>query len=333
MSEQHALLTDLAHRFFADLADKPNTRFEEGWAIANMAGLPVLMLPESAEGFGGGWNDLRAVQWEAGYYASGMPVGEAILANRLCAEAGLVSLSGFGTVVPRFVGHFDRSGFTGQCTNVPNGRHADWIVCISDAGALVRLDIGDGVLTQAENLAGEPRDTIVFENALFESAQIALPMMEAMALLRLGQIAGALSAALSLTIEHAKTRIQFGKPIGSNQVVQQQLAIFAMEASAVECGARAASEVADQSAGSPATWYAIASAKVRANLAIGASTAIAHQIHGAIGFTEEYKLHPLTRRLWSWRTEGGNDRYWTERLGRYVCARGADEAWADIVRA
>jgi long-subunit acyl-CoA synthetase (AMP-forming) len=29
--------------------------------------------------------------------------------------------------------------------------------------------------------------------------------------------------------------------------------------------------------------------------------AIAHQVHGAIGFTQDYPLHPLTRRLMGWR--------------------------------
>ena len=41
--------------------------------------------------------------------------------------------------------------------------------------------------------------------------------------------------------------------------------------------------------------------------AAGIGAAIAHQMHGAIGFTQEHQLHYLTRRLWSWRDEFGNE--------------------------
>ena len=74
----------------------------------------------------------------------------------------------------------------------------------------------------------------------------------------------------------------------------------------------------------------IAAAKLRANQAIGSATAIAHQVHGAIGFTREYALRGATQRLWSWRSEFGNDRYWSDRLGRAVIERGADAFWDDL---
>jgi hypothetical protein len=44
-------------------------------------------------------------------------------------------------------------------------------------------------------------------------------------------------------------------------------------------------------------------------------------------------LRQATQRLWSWRSEYGNDRYWSERLGRAVIARGADTFWSDLVGA
>jgi acyl-CoA dehydrogenase len=76
--------------------------------------------------------------------------------------------------------------------------------------------------------------------------------------------------------------------------------------------------------------FEIAAAKLRANRAVGVGTAIAHQVHGAIGFTEEYPLHPLTRRLWAWRSEFGNDAYWSALLGPRIVERGADHFWADL---
>jgi alkylation response protein AidB-like acyl-CoA dehydrogenase len=79
--------------------------------------------------------------------------------------------------------------------------------------------------------------------------------------------------------------------------------------------------------------FEIAAAKLRANQAIGVATSTAHQVHGAIGFTYEYALRHATQRLWSWRSEYGNDRYWSEQLGRAVIARGADTFWDSLTRA
>jgi acyl-CoA dehydrogenase len=42
---------------------------------------------------------------------------------------------------------------------------------------------------------------------------------------------------------------------------------------------------------------------------------LAHQIHGAIGVTEEHRLRQVTLRLWSWREEYGNEAFWEARLG------------------
>jgi acyl-CoA dehydrogenase len=62
--------------------------------------------------------------------------------------------------------------------------------------------------------------------------------------------------------------------------------------------------------------FEIAAAKLRTNMAIGTGTSIAHQVHGAIGFTHEYDLHRYTRRLMGWRSEFGNDRIGRNAPGR-----------------
>ena len=75
---------------------------------------------------------------------------------------------------------------------------------------------------------------------------------------------------------------------------------------------------------------ALAAAKIRAGEAAGAVAEIAHQVHGAIGFTHEHSLHRLTRRLWSWRDEFGTESHWSRELGRTVMAAGADTLWPTI---
>ena len=137
-------------------------------------------------------------------------------------------------------------------------------------------------------------------------------------------MAGALEAVLALTVQYANDRVQFGRPIGKFQAVQQQLAVLAENVAAAGVIAAAAVEAA-AGKGDPA--FAIAVAKARVGEAAGKVAEIAHQVHGAIGFTHEHRLHHLTRRLWSWRDEFGVESEWQQELGRLAAARGADGLW------
>lgn len=339
MTEERTLLADTAGRLFAELAQTSELSFHDCWTKANELGLPRLMVDEASGGIGGGWSDLLAIQWEAGRRAASLPLGECTLANWMSARAGLTVQDGFGSVAWEAHGELQDRRFTGTLKNVPAGRHADWVVCVLADGTLVRLPRTAAQVKEGENLAGEPRDTLEFSNVDCEHGSFTgrnthvLPTYLLGALLRLGQISGALSSALGLTTEHVTQRVQFGKRLSAFQSVQQQLAVFAIETTAAGCAARAACEAADRAKTVDAAWYAIAAAKLRANLATGVSTATAHQLHGAIGFTREHALHLLTRRLWAWRTEAGNDRFWSERLGSHVASRGADAIWPDVVDA
>jgi alkylation response protein AidB-like acyl-CoA dehydrogenase len=71
----------------------------------------------------------------------------------------------------------------------------------------------------------------------------------------------------------------------------------------------------------------IAAAKIRAGQSAGKAAELAHQLHGAIGFTDEHELHLYTRRLWSWRDEYGSESYWSTRLGEILVRGGADAFW------
>jgi acyl-CoA dehydrogenase len=141
-------------------------------------------------------------------------------------------------------------------------------------------------------------------------------------------MAGAMGQALALSIEHVNTRQQFGRPLGKFQAVQQSLAVMACEVRAVEAGAAALATRLDAVVLDPsAASFEIAAAKLRANRAVGVVTAIAHQVHGAIGFTEEYDLRRVTIPLMRWRGAHGNDAYWAERLGRQVSGFGGRGLW------
>jgi hypothetical protein len=151
------------------------------------------------------------------------------------------------------------------------------------------------------------------------------------AFIRSCQAAGALDAALAMSIDHANTRQQFGKPLAKFQAVQQGLAVFATEAAAVNVAAGAAAAALDRAEGDfDAALFEIACAKLRTNKAIGVGTALAHQVHGAIGFTRDYDLHRLTGPLLDWRSDHGNDAYWAELLGGMTAKLGGAGLWAAV---
>jgi alkylation response protein AidB-like acyl-CoA dehydrogenase len=154
-------------------------------------------------------------------------------------------------------------------------------------------------------------------------------LLAAGAALRTQQIAGALARLTEMTVHYAQDRVQFGRPIGKFQAVQQNLAMLAGQAAAAVAGADlAAGALADGIAVLP-----IAAGKARAGEAAGIGAGIAHQVYGAIGFTFEHHLHFLTRRLWSWRDEFGKDAAWNRLLGLHMARAGADRLWAEITAA
>ncbi len=77
----------------------------------------------------------------------------------------------------------------------------------------------------------------------------------------------------------------------------------------------------------------VGAAKARAGEAASIAAGLAHQAHGAIGFTQEYELHYATRRLWSWRDEFGNEAEWNGVVGRAALAAGPDGLWPALTAA
>lgn len=128
------------------------------------------------------------------------------------------------------------------------------------------------------------------------------------ALDRSALMAAGAAKVLELSVAHARTRVQFGRPLVRFQAVQQHLAVLAGHALA----ARAAVDEAQDREGDD---LAAALAKVRTGQAATEVARIAHQLHGAIGFTDEHPLHLFTRPLWRWRDEFGTEDEWAAWAG------------------
>ena len=145
------------------------------------------------------------------------------------------------------------------------------------------------------------------------------------AALRTVMIAGAANRVVDLSVECACEHQQFGRPIARFQAVQQNLALIGGQAAVC----RASSDMAAQGLFRPDGLAAIAMAKARVGEAASEVAHLGHQVHGAIGFTDEYDLQLYTKRIWAWREEFGNEAEWSEIVGAAVLAE-PDGPWAFI---
>jgi alkylation response protein AidB-like acyl-CoA dehydrogenase len=109
-----------------------------------------------------------------------------------------------------------------------------------------------------------------------------------------GEEAGGAKRAMEITVDYAKTRVQFGRLIGSFQAVKHMAADILLEAeSAISAARHAAKALADGAADAPS---AISLASFACADAFSAVTAQAIQMHGGIAFTWAHPAHLYLRR-------------------------------------
>jgi len=219
------------------------------------------------------------------------------------------------------------------------GRHAArTLLCYAEGGRnwVALMSTADLRLSAGANLAGEPSDKCGVERAqpleVREVADEFSPdaVRQRGALCRGAAMLGAARRAQELTLQYARDRKQFGKPLAQFQVIQSYLAQMAGEVSAATAMFATALRAAGR--GARASAAEAAAAKLRIGQAAQVLTGLAHQVHGAIGFTEEYSLQLWTRRLWAWREEFGNETEWARELGAAVIALGPDAYWERITQ-
>jgi alkylation response protein AidB-like acyl-CoA dehydrogenase len=141
-------------------------------------------------------------------------------------------------------------------------------------------------------LAGAPGQRIG-EGAGLHGVSLARPRDLACIALAAEQV-GAAARALEVTVEYTKTRVQFGRPIGSFQTLQHRMADLHVLVQAATSVARAAAEAARQDA--PDLALRAATAKAYCSEALQDVTAEMLQLHGAIAMTWEYEAHRYFKR-------------------------------------
>ena len=312
------LLIDGVRRLFGDTCtfEVVQAAEAEGWspsvwdAVAGAGFASLSELPLA---------DALAVVTVAGEHAAPVPLAEAVLAAWLLDEP----VSGPVSVAPAGELRLEGGRLSGTAVRVPWGHAVARVVAVVEGQAVVVPVASAARFARGTNLAGEPRDALVFVRAEPEdTGPAACALLERGALTRAALMAGALTAMARLTVAYARERRQFGRPIASFQAVQQHLVAIAQEASLVGVAAEGAARVPGS--------FEIAAAKVVASRAALTATRAAHQVHGAIGMTQEYRLHHFSRRLWAWRNEYGDEQHWAARLGSTVAAAGADNLYPAV---
>ncbi|MEC7414040.1 MAG: acyl-CoA dehydrogenase family protein [Pseudomonadota bacterium] len=311
------LIIDTAEKIFTDHCDKSL------WDATEQGVFPCDLWRQLVEnGFhqlgsansGTETKDLFAFLKVCGRYAAPLPMAESLLANRwLGASAPAQGFASIGIQAGDSLVQVAWGRQVSPILSVEAGSHD---VSVFDAATLQQ---------RGANLAGEPRDTMV-AGAVSRRIELEDPPYAQMALARTNLMAGCLQAVLDLGLQFAAERSQFGRSISKFQAIQHSLAVVGTEVAASQ---RAADAGVD-AMGTDRFEQEVAAAKARVGEAVGIVAEQVHQVHGAMGYTYEHRLHHFTRRLWAWRDEWGNEFYWQAKLGQHLAKLGANRVWGYI---
>lgn len=325
-----------ASRLFGDFATpaaieaaEAGTFPQAAWDAVCASGFGLVLVPEERGGVGAGLAEAAAVLSAAGEHALAAPLLELVLGNHLLALAGRAPAAG-----PLALAFADSGGGSGAGTTL---RNVPWAQAARELLVVARTGTGSGAGTVLAVLpAGELDLQAEIADASGEPlARCRLPAtarweplpdgaydacLRRAALLRGAQTMGAMRWCLERTTAYTQERRQFGREIGKFQVVQQMMAELA---SAVV----ASNAILDAAIAAPDDVALVAAARSRLGDAVDTVFALAHQVHGAIGFSHEYVLHFRTRRMVAWRDQFGSVAHWRRVLARGFAGRRADAVW------
>jgi acyl-CoA dehydrogenase len=348
VAEVENIVADTAERVFADLADAQTINHDKKggwkaplWRALSEAGLPLSWVSEACGGSGASLAEGFSVLSAAGRFALPVPLAETMLAGWLLSQANIASPDGEMTVAP--AGPKDRitvdgdGALSGRARGVAFAGEAKHIAVLAHGARGLSIALVDASACRIEaglNLAGDGSDTVTFNHVAPIAIAPAPKGFDQTSLLLMGavarslQIAGALESMLDISVRYSNERVAFEKKISKFQAVQHNLAKLAGEsAAALAAATSAADTLASGAPSDDAAFLEAASAKIRCSEAAEKGAAIAHQVHGAIGFTIEHILHRYSLRALAWRDDFGSESYWAVELGKRVAARGADELW------
>jgi acyl-CoA dehydrogenase len=313
------------------------------WVSLSNAGLPWIGVTEEVGGSGGSIEEACTMVFLAGRNAVPLPLAEcSLLGGWLLATAG-IDLPGesLSVAVPSKDDELyvdEKNRISGRLGRVPWGHQANGIAAIANSPrgqCVVLIDPASATILPGHNVAGESRDSLSWRQTPLPRAQVSASASDLLpelllrgALSRALLMAGAMQTVRDLTSKYANQREQFGRPIAAFQATAQRLVLLNAETElasvAAEIAVRRFSQLGIHSA------FEVATAKTVNSRAATQVCKHSHQIHGAIGMTQEYQLHRFTRRLWSWRQEWGSETRWATAVGRSSLDRSGGTLWSLI---
>lgn len=317
----------------------------ELWTVLDGLGLTALGISEDEGGSGGDLHDVVTVLQVAARFAAPIPIMESLLlAPALRRRFGASHQPGPAAVALDAVAEATQvpTGWriTGTLSECAYGHvAADVLVLASDLtggrAVLAQLPAMDVTWSSAPDLAGIPRDSVELDvvvpsvhTVVQDELRSILEELRNLRALGLSwSMVGAMEKVQALTVTYTTEREQFGRTLSRFQAVKQLAAEIAGGVSVARAGALEATK--DVVSGRDAS-FPIAACRARSAMAATEVSRLAHQLHGAIGYTREYPLHHYTRRLWVWRDEGGTAAEWLEAAGERVLAHGADQFWQTL---
>lgn len=317
LSEDQALLRSSTRDFFAGAAPIEKTRallehdargFDPAqWAELASMGYVGLLTPSSAGGQGLGPVELAVVMEEAGRACLPGPLLDVVLSAHVLAGAGgqdalLAELASGSKIVTiarddaPFAG--DPAGSTwlegshvrGRKFFVPFAASADALVVVTADGPALAQGPFEAVATPTLDLAQRFGEVHLDHDAVLLGPPALLDATDRLAAVgAAAMLLGVMTRALELTLDYARTRETFKKPIGAFQALQHRMADMLLRAESARSAVyRAAWCLA---ADDPEAALAAATAKAYAGEAARHVCGEAIQMHGGIGFTWELDLH------------------------------------------
>ena len=297
------------------------------WRDLAEAGVLGVTTPEDSGGLGMGLTAAGVIAEEVGRVIAPEPVVPSVamaigLLHRLCADGPDLerAIAGEITLAVAWQERDTRGVSATIACRLEGGAltgSKDWVMSLADAApvlviakgsnglALVRVE-GDatGVTRRAVRQSdGSALSALDFAatpvEVLAEGAHVAEALGEAVAdatALTAAELVGLSAAALDLTLEYIKTREQFDKPIGSFQVIQHRAVDMKIMQEVAESGVREALGAMEGAANPRARIHQASRAKARACTAAQNITREAIQLHGAVGYTDEFDVGLLLNR-------------------------------------
>lgn len=306
------------------------------WGTLTELGLTRLTGSEERGGSGAGWAEAAVLLWEAAAHGVPVPLLEHdLLAGWLRDSAGLSA--GAGALATAVLAR----GGAGTLS-VPWLGTATTVMVLDTRGTeptAYEIAVADLAVTADRTIAGEPRGWATLPPAAEVAGAVPVDPVVVRewehrgALGRAVQLAGAMDKVSSLCVEHAAERVQFGRPLGRFQAVQQLVTEVACEAAlgraVVE---RAVEAVAADGFDDPHARFLVAAAKAATGHSVTRVVRHAHQVHGAIGTALEHPLQQLTRSLLAWRRDHGSTSAWEDRLETTALDDAGGDLWDTMAR-